>query len=105
MCPTCIQHFDDGRGLFNVQGDVVKPVILHQECEYIKTVVQGTLGLRFEPTGLIRVVLGSEPVSRVGGSTQKWGGNDGGWDERDAKVREQSILHIYVASVGLKIAL
>lgn len=26
------------------------------------------------------------------GSTKKWGGNDGGWDERDVKVREQ--MHI-----------
>lgn len=63
---TCIQNLDDGWGLFNVQGDIIKPAVLYQEHEDIHTVVQGTLGLCLKSTGLIWVILGPEPVSRVG---------------------------------------
>lgn len=53
--------------------------------------MQGTLGLCLKSAGLIRVILRSEPVFRVG-VHKKWGGDDGDWDERDVKVREQ--VHI-----------
>jgi len=63
---TCIQNFDDGRGLLNVQGDIIKPGILHQEHEDIQTIVQGTVGLCLKSAGLIGVIFGPEPVSRGG---------------------------------------
>lgn len=62
---TCIQNLDDAWGLFNVQGDVIKPAILHQEHVDIQAVAQGTLSVRLESAGLIRVILGPEPVSKV----------------------------------------
>lgn len=65
-CLTCIQNLDDGWGLLNVQRDIIKPAVLHQEQEDIQTVVKGTLGLCFKPAGLIWVILGPEPVPRVG---------------------------------------
>lgn len=62
---TCIQNLDDDWGLFNVQGDVIKPAVLHQEHEDVQTVVQGALGLCLKSAGLIWVILGPEPVSKV----------------------------------------
>lgn len=62
---TCIQNLDDDWGLFNVQGDVIKPTVLHQEHKDIETVVQGALGLCFKSAGFVWMILGPEPVSKV----------------------------------------
>lgn len=62
---TGIQNLDDGWALFDVQGDVIKPAVLHQEHEDIPAVLQGALALCFKSASLIRVILGPEPVSKV----------------------------------------
>lgn len=63
---TCIKNSDDGWGLINVQGDIIKPVILHQEHEDIQAVLQGTLGLCLKSAGFIWVIFGPEPMSKIG---------------------------------------
>lgn len=42
---TCIQNLDDSWGLLNVEGDIVKPTVLHQEHVDVKAVAQGSLRL------------------------------------------------------------
>lgn len=63
--------------MFNVQGDIIEPAVLHQEHKDVHTVVQGTLGLCFKSAGLIWVVLGPEPVCIVGIPKKCWEGMKG----------------------------
>lgn len=74
---TCIQNLDDDRGFFNVQGDIIKPAVFHQEREDVQAVVQGTQGLCLQSAGFIWVILGPEPVSRVGVHKRSWEGMTG----------------------------
>lgn len=87
---TCIQNLDDSRGLLNVKGDTVKPTVLHQEHVDVEAVTQGPLGLGLESAGLVRVIFGPEPVSKVVIPKKNSGeGVAGGWDEWEAVVRIQ----------------
>lgn len=70
---TCVEDLDDGRGLVDVQHDTVEPAVLHQEGEDVEAVVQGAPGLGLEAAGFVRVILGPEPVSRVGSKKKKSG--------------------------------
>lgn len=61
---TGIQDLDDGLGLFDVKGDVVKPAIVHEIRVDAQPVLQSTMSFGLASASLIRVVLGAEPVSR-----------------------------------------
>lgn len=58
---TCVQNLDDSWGLLDVQGDTVKPAVLHQEHVDVEAVAQGSLSLGLESAGLVWVVFGPEP--------------------------------------------
>lgn len=86
---TCVQDLNDRWGLLNVQGDTVKPAVVHQEHVDVEAIAQGSLSLDLQSTGLVRVILGPEPASKVVIPRRKSreGVAGGGWGGWEAAVR------------------